>query len=96
MTLGIPLVTIVVFNMITSFDKKMIVNFMERNYPVSRIKINQRFRRAILLDNGIVFILGERQNYQNFKTSLINILSDIFNVDNSELTPLVDDFLCSR
>jgi hypothetical protein len=82
--------------MITNFDKKMISDFMERHYPVSRIKVNQRFRRAILLDNGAVFILGEKENHQSFKTSLINILSEIFYIDNSILTPLVDGFLSSK
>ena len=44
---GMILVTIVVFNMITNFDKKMIVDFMERNYPVSRIKINQSIHSSL-------------------------------------------------
>lgn len=69
---------------------------MERHYPVSRIKVNQKFRRGILLDNGTVFILGQKENYQLFKTSLIKILSEIFYIDILIIASLVDSFLSSN
>lgn len=90
------MVTTVVSNMITDFDKKMIINFLERNYPISRIKINQRFRRAIVIDSGPIFILGEKNNYELFKQTLMKILSDIFYIDVIYLKPIVDSFISNK
>jgi hypothetical protein len=87
-------VTTVVSNMIADTDKQMIIKFLDRNYPVSRVKINKRFKRAIILDTG-VFVLGG-DNIQKTKQSLIKILSDVFYIDEKYLTPIVNSFMSSR
>ena len=55
--------------MCTDIDKKLIKKFLEANYPVSRIKYNLRFRRAIILDDGSFFILCDN-NHQTLKYKL--------------------------
>jgi hypothetical protein len=87
------LVTIAAFNMFTDIDKKLILKFLERNYPVTRVKHNMRFRRAILLDNGQTFILGEQGSHAQLKFQLVDILRQIFNCDEIICRVVLDSFL---
>ena len=90
---GMNLVTIAAFNMFTDIDKKLILKFLERNYPVTRVKHNMRFRRAILLDNGQTFILGEQGSHAQLKFQLVDILRQIFNCDEIICRVVLDSFL---
>jgi hypothetical protein len=79
-------------NMCTNIDKKLIKKFLESNYPVSRIKHNMKFRRAMILDDGSVFILGEN-NSQSLKYKLLESLKIVFNYEDTVLVPILDEFL---
>jgi hypothetical protein len=90
---GMILVTIVVFNMYTEVDKRLMLKFLERNYPVTRVKHNMRFRRAILLDNGQTFILSEQGSCVQLKFQLLDILHQIFDCDDIICRVVLDSFL---
>ena len=91
--IGIILATIAVFNMYTEIDKKLMFKFLERNYPVTRIKHNMRFRRAIQLDNGQTFILGEQGSHIQLKFQLVDILKQVFDCDEIICKSVLDSFL---
>jgi hypothetical protein len=90
---GIILATIVVFNMYTEIDKKLMFKFLERNYSVTRVKHNMRFRRAIQLDTGQTFILGEQGSNTQLKFQLIDILQQVFDCDKIICKTVLDSFL---
>lgn len=81
--------------MCTDIDKKLVKKFLEKNYPVSRIKHNMRFRRAVILDDGSFFILGESDT-QSLKYKLLESLKIVFNYEDSVLVPILDEFLPSK
>lgn len=81
--------------MCTDVDKKLIKKFLETNYPVSRIKHDSRFRRAIILDDGSVFILGYN-DYQTLKYKLLETLKVVFNQEEATLLTVLDSFLPSK
>ena len=78
--------------MITQKDRDMIVKFLRLNYPVSRIKINGRFKRAIVLDSGI-FQLSSKKNYKDLKIHLSKILYIVFNFNYEQTNDIIDNFL---
>jgi hypothetical protein len=90
---GMSLATIAVFNMYTEVDKKLMLKFLERNYPVTRVKHNMRFRRAILLDNGQTFILSEQGSHAQLKFQLVDTLRQIFDCDEIICKVVLDSFL---
>ena len=67
--------------MYTDIDKKLMLKFLERNYPVSRIKDKQRFKRAIVIDNDTIYYLSDQTSHKQLKFSLVEILQKIFNCD---------------
>ena len=69
------------------------INFLEKNYPVSRIKINHRFKRAIVLDNGSIFILNQSTNMNQLKFQLINILTKVFSCEEIISINVLNNFL---
>ena len=77
----------------TEFDKQMVLKFIERNYPVSRIKHNMRFKRAITLDNGLSFFLSDKNSHIHLKLQLVEYLRLIFSYDENFLKEVVADFL---
>lgn len=82
--------------MYTDIDKKLMLKFLERNYPKSRIKDNQRFKRAIILDNGVVYYLSDKNSYKQLKYGLAEILAKIFNCNDVIIYSVLDYFLPSR
>jgi hypothetical protein len=77
----------------TEFDKQMVLKFLERNYPVSRVKHNMRFKRAITLDNGLTFFLSEKNSHIRLKLQLVEHLRVIFSYDENFLKEMVVEFL---
>ena len=77
----------------TEFDKQMVLDFLERNYPVSRVKHNMRFKRAITLDNGLSFFLSDKNSHIYLKLHLIENLILIFSYDENFLKEVIADFL---
>lgn len=79
--------------MYTDVDKKIMLRFLERNYPVSRIKDKQRFKRAILLDDGVAYCLSNQLTNKQLKFSLVETLKKIFDCDETIIYAVVDNFL---
>jgi hypothetical protein len=79
--------------MYTDIDKKLMLKFLERNYPVSRIKDKQRFKRAIVIDNDTIYYLSDQTSHKQLKFSLVEILQKIFNCDDVVIYSVVDNFL---
>ena len=79
--------------MLSEIDTDMMLKFVKRNYPVSRIKDNGRFKRAILLDDGHVYHLGNKNQHNLLITKLVDILMKIFYCDDITSFNVVKNFL---
>lgn len=66
--------------MTDKYFEDMMIKFLVRNYPVARIKHNNRFRRGIMFDNGTPYLLIDA-NSMPIKQKLITILNVVFNCD---------------
>lgn len=77
----------------TDMDKKLMLKFLEVNYPVSRIKDSKKFKRAIIMDNGKIYYLNDINNYKQLKFSIKEILKIIFCLDESIINSVVDIYL---
>ena len=71
----------------------MMMKFLERNYPVSRIKDNMRFKRAIILDNGISYLLGDATSHIQLRLQLNQILKTVFYCDENTSRTVLKKFL---
>jgi hypothetical protein len=80
----------------TDFDEKIVLTFLERNYPVSRVKSNMRFKRAIILDNGTHFFLSEINSRNTLKMALLVTLNTVFSYDIRFLKRIVDTFFLNK
>jgi hypothetical protein len=54
--------------MYTDKDKEMVIKYLQRHYPISRVKIDNKFKRAIVLNNGETYQLNNKANHNNLKT----------------------------
>jgi len=79
--------------MYTEVDKKLMLKFLERNYPVSRIKDRLRFKRAIVLDDGQVYHLSNQNTHNQLRHALADTLKLIFDCDNVIIYSVIDSFL---
>ena len=70
----------------------LIVKFLQRNYPVSRIKVNSRFKRAIVLDDG-AYLLSDGESARPLKTKLIQTLKTVFDCDANTANSLISQAL---
>jgi hypothetical protein len=66
--------------MIDEQHEKLIISFLIKNYPVVRVKEKNRFKRAILLDNGYYF-LSDNNSALPLKKKLIDVLKIVFDCD---------------
>jgi hypothetical protein len=75
------------------FDTNMMMYFLKRNYPVIRMKDNQRFKRAIILDNGSTYFLSDEHSHIQLRNQLIQILKTVFYCDEKSSRTVLKDFL---
>jgi len=87
------LVIIASFNMYSDVDIKMMFKFLERNYPVSRVKYKMRFRRAIVLDDGSIYVLSDPSAQTQLMFNLFEILKQVFNCDDVTIRLVLNNFL---
>ena len=59
-------------------EYNLIINFLKRNYPIMRIKDKLRFKRAIVLDNGVIYFLSDEQSHIKLRNDLLSILKLVF------------------
>jgi hypothetical protein len=76
-----------------AFEKNMLFKFLTRNFPVSRIKHNGRFRRAIVFDDGEVYLCSDPKAMNELKHKLVDILKKTFILDESICRIVLDNFL---
>lgn len=79
--------------MISYKKKQLIIKYLEKNYSVSRVKINQKFKRAIVLDNGYIYNLNQKEQYNVFKNLLLKSLIKIFSDEPNELILLIESVI---
>lgn len=79
--------------MTNQFDKKLMLSFLEKNYPISRIKHNGRFKRGIVLDNGQSFLMSSNQHNLSLKFQLVEILMTVFSCDEPTSRAVLSNFL---
>jgi hypothetical protein len=80
-------------DMYTEIDLKLINDYLIRHYSVSRIKDGNRFKRAIILDDGKVYLLSDKSKHNQIRFGIIETLKDVFNYDNILLISVVNKFL---
>lgn len=59
-------------------EKELMLKFLNRNYPVHRIKDNRRFKRTIILEDGGYYILSDKKNTKELYNKLIEVLKTVF------------------
>jgi hypothetical protein len=74
-------------------EKHMMMKFLERNYPVSRVKDNMRFKRAIILDNGTSYFLSDEHSHLQLRLQLNQILKTVFYCDEKSSRTVLKQFL---
>jgi hypothetical protein len=74
-------------------ETHMMIKFLEKNYPVSRVKDKMRFKRAIILDNGISYLLSDEQSHIQLRLQLNQILKTVFYCDESTSRTVLKKFL---
>ncbi len=60
-------------------DKEIILmtKFLQRNYPISRIKYNTRFKRGLIINGAIILLSTQEDRIQLIKP-MTNILTLVF------------------
>ena len=74
-------------------EKDMRLKFLQRNYPVYRLKYNMRFKRTIILDDGQGYLLSDKENQTKLFYGLFDILKTVFYSDDNLSKNVVKEFL---
>ena len=72
------------------------LDFLELNYPISRIKYLTRFKRGIIFDDGRTYVLSDQTHHATLKIKLIQVLKKVFYCDESKCITMVNNFLNSK
>jgi uncharacterized protein involved in cysteine biosynthesis len=73
-------------------NETLMFKFLHCNYPISRVKVNFKFKRAIILEKG-VFVLSDKAARVFLKIELINILKKVFSCDEKTCASITSQFL---
>jgi hypothetical protein len=76
----------------TDFDK-LIIDYIKTTYKVSRIKDKMRFRRGMILDDGLQYLLKDEATTKKIKFKLAVYISLIFSCKENHAQKLVADAL---
>jgi len=78
-------------NEIDEFSQKVMLDFLQANFPVKRLKDGRRFRRGIIMDGGFVggstrntFMSPKIEREQTF-ILLSKVLDDVFGFSRFEI-----------
>ena len=74
------------------FEKQLMLKFLEKNFPISRVKHFDKFRRAIILDSG-TYILSDEGQHRQLKFQLVVILKKVFYIDDATAKAVLSNFL---
>ena len=78
-----------------SIEKILIQKFLEKNFPTHRLKVNQRFKRAIALEDGI-YLISDKESTNQLYFKLLDILSIVFSFERTMTELTLKDFLNIR
>lgn len=79
--------------MITEKDLELIQKYLNRNYPVQRLKHNGKFKRTILFDNGREYRLSNKNDKPYLKKEMITAIEIVFGFNTEETISLVSQYL---
>jgi hypothetical protein len=79
--------------MITKKDLELIQKYLNRNYPVQRLKYDGKFKRAILFDNGRIYLLSNKNDKPYLKKELVTTIEIIFGFNSEETNLSVSQYL---
>lgn len=68
------------------------LKFLERNYPISRVKFNKRFKRGIILE-GTTYLISDPTSFVALQHKLVSILILVFNYDAKISFSVLKEFL---
>lgn len=73
----------------TSTFDLIIIDYIRTTYKVSRVKSNNRFRRAMILDDGHIYFLKDEPETKKIKFKVGHYLSLIFSCDKNHAQKLI-------
>ena len=79
--------------MITEKDLELIQKYINRNYPVQRLKHNGKFKRAIIFDNGKTYLLSNHNDKPYLKKEMISNIEIVFGFNTEETAKLISQYL---
>jgi hypothetical protein len=74
-------------------QKLLMLSFLEKNYPVLRLKNNGRFKRGIILDNGEQYLISNVSHNLKLKDELNKILKIVFSCNEDTSKSVLSNFL---
>jgi hypothetical protein len=77
----------------TKKDLELIQKYLNRNYPVQRLKYDGKFKRAILFDNGRTYLLSNKNDKPYLKKEMVIAIETIFGFNSEETNLLVSQYL---
>lgn len=72
--------------------EELMIKFLKRNYPTHRIKDANRFKRGIVLDDGVYF-LGDKERFNELYFKMLKVLEIVFSTDKSVNESVLNVFL---
>ena len=79
--------------MITEKDLELIQKYLNKNYPVQRLKYNGKFKRAILFDNGNTYLLSNNNDKPYLKKEMVKTIETVFGFNFEETNILISKYL---
>lgn len=79
--------------MITEKDLQLVNKYLQRNYPVQRLKYNGKFKRAILFDNGKTYMLSNKNDKPYLKKEMMSTVEIVFGFNSEETSKLISQYL---
>jgi hypothetical protein len=64
--------------MVAYNEKELMVRYLKRHYPVTRVKFKDRFKRGLVLDYNNVILLANREDFIQILKPLTDILIKVF------------------
>ena len=76
-----------------SMNEKLLLEFLTKVYPVKRIKLNNKFHRSIILDDGTIFYLKDEGSKKLVKIKLYTSLKYLTNASDNLINVTLNSFL---